>query len=233
MKKQQKIKDITTQKSLFYAEMSHDLHQPLQAIKILLDLLKEESTTLFQYKLLNQVENSIKYLNTGLDNLLKTASLDSQTIKYHKQEFNLDTLLKSIVEEYNYVAIYKNITLLYHGKNIIISTDKTLLERIIRNLLHNALKFGHKTILVRSYELKDKVKIIIKDDGIGIKKQDMLNICKEYYQSAKEKKQQRGMGLGLAIVKSLADILKIEINIKSKWKRGTIFILTIPKSFAD
>jgi K+-sensing histidine kinase KdpD len=55
--------------------MSHDLHQPLQAIKILLDLLKEESTTLFQYKLLNQVENSVTYLNTGLDKLLKT--LDS------------------------------------------------------------------------------------------------------------------------------------------------------------
>lgn len=230
MKKQQKIKDLTIQKSLFYAEMSHDLHQPLQAIKILLDLLKEESTTLFQYKLLNQVENSVTYLNTGLDNLLKTASLDSQDIKHNSQEFNLDSLLKSIVEEYNYVAIYKNITLRYQGKNITISTDKTLLERIVRNLLHNALKFSRKTIVVRSYELKDKIKIIIKDDGIGIKKQDMSNICKVFYQSAKEKKHQRGMGLGLAIVKSLADILRVEITIKSKWKRGTIFILTLPKS---
>ena len=104
------------EKRLFYAEIGHDLRQPLQAVKILLSLLKEDSQSLSQFELLSKIENSIIYLESGIDNLVATARTEGKKFKYHTKKISLDQILTPIAEEYKIISIYKNIELNYKGK---------------------------------------------------------------------------------------------------------------------
>ena len=212
---------------LTYAEIGHDLRQPLQAIKILLSLLKEDAPSLSQFELLTRIENAVIYLESGVENLLATAKLEGTQLKAHYVKVDLSKILRSIAEEYRIIAVYKNLDLTYGGKNITIKTDAVLLERIIRNLLHNALKFSRGKVNIHWYALPTKVRIIIKDNGFGLKKEECEHLFEAYYQCPKDRKQ--GCGLGLAIVKELAQALNINLNLKSKWKKGTIFVLTLQR----
>ena len=212
---------------LTYAEIGHDLRQPLQAIKILLSLLKEDAPSLSQFELLTRIENAVIYLESGVENLLATAKLEGTQLKAHYVKVDLSKILRSIAEEYRIIAVYKKLDLTYSGKNITIKTDAVLLERIIRNLLHNALKFSRGKVNIHWYALPTKVRIIIKDNGFGLKKEECEHLFEAYYQCPKDRKQ--GCGLGLAIVKELAQALNINLNLKSKWKKGTIFVLTLQR----
>lgn len=220
-----KRKNMLKNTPLAYAEIGHDLRQPLQAIKILLSLLKEDVSSLSQFELLTRIENAVIYLESGVENLLATAKLQESQLKAHYAKVDLAQMLRTIAEEYRIIAVYKKLNLTYGGKNVIIKTDAVLLERIIRNLLHNALKFSRGKINVHWYALPNKVRIIIKDNGYGLKKEECEHLFEAYYQCPKDRKQ--GCGLGLAIVKELAQVLNINLNLKSKWKKGTVFILTL------
>lgn len=217
------------EKDLFYAEMGHDLRQPLQAVKILLSLLKDDSQSLSQFELISKIENSMGYLESGIDNLLEAARMEGSLLKQNYQKIRLDEILFPIAEEYRLIAVYKNLDLKYHGKRAEITTDGAMLARIVRNLLHNAIKFSRSKISLHWYELPDKIRIIIRDNGLGLKKEECSHLFKAYYQCPRDRKNGQGCGLGLAIVKELTEALSIELKLKSKWKKGTIFTLTLPK----
>lgn len=223
-----KLKDYQPQAQV-YAEIGHDLRQPLQAIKILLSMLKEETQTLSQFELLSRVENAFFYLESGVENLLATARFENNHLKATHKKTNLSQILKTIAEEYKLIAVYKNLELTYGGTEIVAKTDEILLERIIRNLLHNALKYGRGKIKMRWYALPNKVRIFIKDNGLGLKKEECKQLFRAYYRCSRDKNKSQGCGLGLAIVKELAETLGIHLNLKSKWKKGTIFILTLKR----
>lgn len=221
------FEEIECKRAYFYAELSHDIKQPLQALKILIALLQEENLNSQQADLVSKIKNSAAGLEAWLDNLMSLTQLESGGLKKKSKVFSLDRLLKRIAQEYQEITVYKNLKFTYSGDAITYKTDVVLLERIVRNLLHNAIKYAHKKINLKWYELPDKIKIIVKDDGRGLKKEECRKLFKAFYRCPRN--QEQGMGLGLAIVKELADILKIKIDIKSKWHRGSVFILTLKK----
>lgn len=227
-RKIEQMERIECKKAYFYAEIGHDLRQPLQAVKLFTSLLKDENLSSEQAELVSKLEDSVEYLNFWLDNLLEITRLESGKLKRCVETVDLSALLIKLASEYQNIARYQKIELEYGGAKIRIQTDRILLERILRNLLNNALKYGRKKIEMRWYQLPQKVKIIIKDRGYGLKPEECQRLFKAFYQCPHNR--ELGYGLGLAIVKELTDILHIKIELKSKWKKGTIFILSIPQT---
>ena len=218
---------VDCKKAIYYAELSHDLRQPLQAMKIFISLLKDENLTLPQAKLTSQIEDSANHLNLWIENLLEITKLESGGLKKRISKFSLDKMLQRISREYQAIAAYKKQNLSYRGQKIEIKTDKVLLERIIRNILHNAIKYSRGEIKIHWYETKNKARIVVQDNGMGLKPQECQKLFQAFYQCPRH--DEHGTGLGLAIVKELTDILDIKVDLKSKLRRGTIFVLTLAK----
>ena len=225
-KQMQKVTQQACEQSYFYAQAGHDLRQPLQALKIFVSLLKDEQLTPAQKELVSKIDNSTSDLSFWLDNLFENAKLGSRNIQRHDTCFELSVFLSKIAEEYREIAAYKNISFEYSGATVHLKTDEILLARIVRNLLNNALKYSRGKIRLYWYILPHKVKIIIKDNGYGIKREESTQIFTAFYQCLQH--QSQGSGLGLAIVKELAERLDAEVFVKSKWRKGTLSILTLP-----
>lgn len=223
--KTQQEEQNQSEKTYSYAKISHDLRQPLQALKIFIALLKEENLTSEQLILTERIENSVDNLSSWLDNILEAAKLEAGAIKRQNKVFNLNILLDRLGEEYKEIATYKHIEFAYGGQNIRVNNDSVLLERIIRNLLSNALKYTKNQVRMRWYKTNRNIKIIIKDNGRGLLQEVERNLFQAFYQN--DKHRHKGTGLGLAIVKELADILNISINIKSKLNKGSIIVLSL------
>lgn len=224
-RKIRQLERIECKKAYFYGELCHDLRQPLQAMKIFLALLREENLTEGQADLVAKAEASAHGLEAWLDNLLAVAGLEAGGLRRQDAEIDLSELLMRVAGEYKEIAAYKNWTFEAQGEKIKVKTDAVLLERVIRNLLHNAFKYGRGRVMLRWYAIPDRVKITVKDNGSGLNRDECRKLFRAFYQCPRDREQ--GTGLGLAIVKELTDILGIRIQIKSKRRRGTIFILTL------
>lgn len=219
---------LSREKSYFYAQVSHDLRQPLQALKIFIALLKEEELTSEQNILLRKIEDSADNLGHWLDNLLETARLESGGVSRQDSCFRLDVFLQRLGEEYKEVAAGKGGDLISSGGRVCVTTDAVLLERIMRNLLNNAVKYGGGQIRLHWYRCGGMARIYIRDYGEGLSPEARQNLFKAFSQNGRHRHQ--GTGLGLAIVKELADMLHIKIAVKSKPGRGTLFVLSLPSS---
>lgn len=222
----QKLEQQSCEQSYFYAQAGHDLKQPLQALKIFISLLQDENLTPKQKDLVKKIDNSTSDLSFWLDNLFENARLGSRSIHRHDASFELSVFLAKIAEEYREMAAYKKIDFEYSGATVKVKTDTILLARIVRNLLNNALKYSRGKIRLYWYALPHRVKIIIKDNGFGVKREEKNQLFTAFYQCLPHRTQ--GSGLGLAIVKELAEILGADVMVKSKWRKGTLAIISLP-----
>lgn len=212
----------------FCARISHDLRQPLQALKIFIALLKEENLTSVQQNLVQKIEDSTDNLGRWLDNILEMARLECEGISRRDRCFRLDALLLRLGAEYREVAAGKGKGLNFSGGRLCVTTDEVLLERIMRNLLNNAIKYGREKIKLHWYRCGQTVRIYIRDNGAGLSREACRNLFKAFAQNIRHR--HLGTGLGLAIVKELSDMLNIKITVKSKSGRGTLFVLSLPVS---
>ena len=228
---EQKLKSqqgLMCEKSYFYAQAAHDLKQPLQALKIFVSLLKDERLTPIQADLMQKIEDSTANFEFWLNNLLENAKSDSKSCVLHKAVFNLKELLFALAQEYKQIADYQHKSLTFWGKDVYIKSDNKLIERIIRNLLNNALKYGRGKIALKWYKVGSAVKIVVSDNGIGLKPEEQKHLFEAYYQCSRH--YGCGSGLGLAIVKEFADVLHMNVQIYSKWRKGTLIVLRLPLS---
>ena len=218
-----KAEKLNHEKSFFYAKISHDLRQPLQALKIFVSLLVEEDNVSEQKLLIQKIISSLQNLESLLDNFLEIEKLETGGVIRKDSIFDLYNFLVQIYKEYSITS--KDIDIMFSGQHITIKTDALLLERIIRNLLNNAIKYSRGKIQIHSYQCKNLIRIVIKDNGTGLSTEMQHKLFEPYWQ----KPQHRGMGtgLGLAIVKELSEIIGANIKVKSCEGKGTIFILSL------
>lgn len=217
-------------KSYFLAQASHDLRQPMLALRIFVSALEEEPLSPHQKDLLNKLSSSANNLTTMLDNLLDMSKLDSDGFKTHENIFNISDLLKNIFFEFHEIARSRGIefhTSLCHYR---VKSDALLIERVIRNLLSNAFKFTHNKVLLGCKREDDYVRVIVMDNGGGIAPEEMEGIFDEFYQSKNinEINRKKGAGLGLAIVRRISDALHLDIQVKSKLGKGSSFSFKLP-----
>lgn len=230
----QRFEKISLDKTRFLAAASHDLRQPLQALHFFHHALKDlpEQTIEAQY-ILERMGGLLAALNDLLNAMLDIAHLDEGQQPVRKQPFPLDLLLRRIYEQYRPLAIEAGLDLHYASTSYYANSDPILVERIVQNLVHNAIKhMGTKgRILLGVRQQGQQLRIEVRDNGIGIPQQEQEAIFREFYQLYNpERNRNQGIGLGLSIVKRLANLLDQELSLWSQPGKGCIFSITIPQA---
>ncbi|MFW2374417.1 MAG: ATP-binding protein [Gammaproteobacteria bacterium] len=217
-------------KSQFLASASHDLRQPLHAMGMFISSLKPHINSPTGLKLLRSLELSQGSMNKTFLSLMDISKLDAGAVRPDRQAFALKPLLTQLQLEYTEQAAAKNLVLKVVGTSLWVDSDPLLLERIIRNLLVNAIHYTSQgKILVGCRRKGNSVSIEVWDCGHGISEDALSKIFDEYERGYNTKDSPEGMGLGLSIVRRTADLLNHKLSVRSTLGRGTVFSLELPR----
>ncbi|MGN0913885.1 MAG: ATP-binding protein [Alphaproteobacteria bacterium] len=228
-KKIQEVEEQNKAKSYFLAQASHDLRQPMQALKIFISTLSEEELPERQQLLVEKINASADNLYTMLDNLLDISKIESGGMPYHPRYFNLDDLVKTLNQEFSEIARSKKIDYCYIPCHKEVFGDPLFIERIIRNLISNAFKYTKNKIVLGCCPEHDFLKIIVIDNGDGISEEEQKKIFEQFYQCRQKYEcKKSGAGLGLFIVKKLTELMNTKIEVESEPGKGSCFYFSIP-----
>ncbi|MEJ5263459.1 MAG: two-component regulator propeller domain-containing protein [Ignavibacterium sp.] len=232
-----KLQEVDQIKSRFFANLSHEFRTPLMLIKGPVEQLKDQINSGDVKSKLNMVSRNIQNLQTLIDQLLELSQLESASIPLKASKQNLAALLNGLISSFKLSAEQKNISLSFkaNSENLFAWVDVDKFEKVINNLLSNALKFteagGKVTVSLDSivFDNKEFAQIVIADTGIGIEKDKIDKIFDRFYQAEDStNKKYGGSGIGLSLVKELSNLHKWDISVKSELNVGTEFTIKIP-----
>ena len=237
-KRSVKLEELSNEKDNFINVVAHDLKSPLNNITGLANLIKingKLSEEQMHYlNLLEQVSSESKNL---VSNLLDLNKLELGLFEQHIEDFELKDTIDKIIHNYEKSASEKNIVLKkYCSGNISIRNNREFIERILDNLVSNAIKFSqnNKTVTVSCDYNYQFLVLSVKDEGPGISKKEQQDLFKKFIKlSPRPTGGESSTGLGLAIVKLLVDKLEGEIEVLSKEKKGTEIRVKFPASFSS
>ncbi len=213
----------------FINNMTHEFKTPISTIKISSDVfLKEEKIA--NDARLNKYANIIKQqnerLNSQVEKVLQIAKLERENFKLNKESINLHELLNSIIQSME-IKVNKHqgeISSALDAINPLIMADRLHLSNIIQNLIDNAIKYcnGNPEIQIRTAVENNKLSLIIKDKGIGIKKEFQNKVFEKFYRVPTGNVHNvKGFGLGLFYIKNICDAHGWNIHLDSEYQKGT------------
>jgi two-component system, sensor histidine kinase len=235
-------------KTQFFTAASHDLRQPLHAMGLFAEALRQRVTSSSGAAsgdarktshdtevahLVNSINESVDALEGLFSELLDITRIDSGTIEVHPQHFNVGDILRKLRLNFEPNAFEKGLALRLRGGEKAVFADPLLVERVMRNLVSNAIRYTNDgSVLVACRRRGDRVLLQVWDTGLGIAEAEQARIFDEFYQVPNTPKvspdQRKGLGLGLAIVKRLADLMGAPLAMRSVSGRGTVFTLSLP-----
>lgn len=217
-------------KSRFFAAASHDLRQPLHALGLFATGLREVVGNPQGRDLAQRIGDSIAALDRLFDELLDLSRLDAGTVEVRPLNVALQPLLWHLAAAYEGEAGERGLRLQVRPTSLAVHTDALLLERLLSNLLSNALRYTHHGgVLIGARRRGRHVLLQVWDTGIGIPPEQVELVFDEFYQVGNPGRDRRqGLGLGLAIVRRLTALLGIRLDLRSRVGRGTCFALTLP-----
>ena len=221
-------------KDIFLANMSHEIRTPLNAIIGFSTILKDSNLPSEQKNQANIISKSANSLLHIINEILDFSKIESGKLEFHPQSNNLFELCNQIQNLFQGQASGKNITLNFdYDKNIpaYLVFDNTRLQQVISNLLSNAIKFSKEnsdvffdTKLIKKEKEYAKIRISIKDTGIGIPKEKQKEIFKPFSQADQSvSKEYGGTGLGLAIISKILEHMNSSIKLESVENKGSTF----------
>ena len=218
-------------KSAFLAAASHDLRQPLHALSLLLSTLQERTREPEASALLAKIATSADSLDTLFKGLLDLSRLDAGSVTPENKPVALGPLLLRLENDFRPLAQAKGLAFACAASNAWVTSDQDMLERLLRNLLDNAVKYTERGRIEIGVEADAaRVQIKVRDTGIGIDPRHRERIFEEYYQIRNpERNRRRGIGLGLAIVKRTCELLGHAIRVESEPGRGSAFELELTR----
>jgi signal transduction histidine kinase/CheY-like chemotaxis protein len=221
-------------KSAFLAAASHDLRQPLHALSLLLSTLQDKTRDPESTELLAKVATSADSLDNLFRALLDLSRLDAGSVRPDARPVALGPLLQRLENDFRPLTQAKGLEFASPSTDAWVTSDPQMLERLLRNLLDNAVKYTEQgRIEIRLDAGPRTVRLAVSDTGIGIDERHRGRIFEEYYQVRNpERSRARGMGLGLAIVKRLCDLLGHAIEVQSEPGKGSRFVLSLPRCAA-
>ncbi|MDH2916713.1 MAG: hybrid sensor histidine kinase/response regulator [Gallionella sp.] len=232
-------------KSKFLATASHDLRQPLQALRLFTEALQNVAKEPESLRLAGQIGKSVNALVDMFDDLLDVSRLDAGIIQPRWQHFELLDLFDRLFVDFDSLAKAKGLVLelpYCNDKgineaycNAIVYSDPFLLERMMRNLISNAIRYTDQGgVAVRCRCLPGEVEISVKDTGIGIRPEVLSHIFEEYYQVDNPHRDRRkGLGLGLAIVRRVEELLGYRVEVESTPGQGSTFRFALKQGDAS
>jgi signal transduction histidine kinase len=224
------LEDANADKSHFLAAASHDLAQPLHAMGLFIANLKNNIDNPEILKTVDNLNEANLMLTSQYDNLVKLSKLDLGKVVAHKTRVRLDRLLERLVKSVNIAATEKGLRLVLQTDPLELFTDKQRLEESIRNIVLNGIRYTEKgSVSITTRKNPNGIHVLISDTGPGIAKEEQKKIFDVFYQTHNPARTPgEGRGYGLAIVKKNAELLGLEINLKSDPGEGSTFDLFIP-----
>ncbi|WP_324865580.1 ATP-binding protein [Azospirillum sp.] len=217
-------------KSRFLAHASHDLQQPLQAIGMFTGMLERQPQSAKAAALLTDLKAAQRSMRDLLNAILDISKLESGAVTPRLADLPLSPLLDQLEAEFAGLAEDKGLRLRAVPTNAVVRSDPALLERIVRNLISNAIRYTETGgVLVGCRTRGDRLWIEVYDTGRGIAEPDRRRIFEEFVQLDRpDRDRSEGIGLGLAIVERLARLLEHPVTVRSVEGRGTVFAVGVP-----
>lgn len=221
-------------KSRFLAAASHDLRQPMHALGMFVAALAQQPATAMQRKLISQIDRAVVAMGELLDSLLDISRLDAGVIRKNVGAFPVQTVFDRVRNEFTAAAQAKGLDLFVRRTPYWVSSDRILLERVIVNLVSNAIRYTDSGRIVVAARLcgpgLEQVRIDVRDSGPGIPDEAREAIFQEFVQLANpERDRSKGLGLGLAIVKRLVALLDHALVLRTAPGRGAMFSVRMPR----
>jgi signal transduction histidine kinase/CheY-like chemotaxis protein len=222
-------------KTKFLAAASHDLRQPLHAMGFFVEALNEHANTPKLVDITYKIEQTSEALRGLLDSLLDISRIESGVLVPQYLHIDLDITLRDIHSEYIVRAEQKGIFFEILTSNEMIYSDQLMVERILRNLISNAMKYTDKGyVRVECQKTGNGISVMISDSGAGIPENEKQKIFEEFYQiDNPERDRSKGIGLGLSIVQGLCHLLDLKINLSTSDSGGACFSIVFPEGEKD
>jgi signal transduction histidine kinase/CheY-like chemotaxis protein len=224
-------------KTQFFAAASHDLRQPLHAMGLFAETLRQRSHDPEVASLVNSINESVDALEGLFGELLDITRIDTGGVDVNPAPLHMRDLFARLRLHFEPTAFEKGLMLSFRGDQCVAFADPMLLERALRNLVSNAIRYtddGSVLVSCRPRKSKEGGKLLLQvwDTGIGIAEASLPRIWEEFYQAQNNRPLQahhrKGLGLGLAIVKRLAGLMDAPIGVRSRVGRGTVFSIEVP-----
>lgn len=222
-------------KTRFLAAASHDVLQPLNAALLSVSVLADLQTTDQGRKLAAQVERTLLTMNELLGTLLEISRLDAGVMRPRLERIPIAPVLESLKADFGPLAARKGLQLRVAMRELGVESDRTMLRRILQNLVSNAIRYTSKGgVLVGVRQREGRVAIEIVDTGRGISPDHFDVIFEEFHRgpmsSGDDPETAGGLGLGLSIVRRMVSALGHELHLRSREMIGTRFTLLVPAS---
>ena len=220
-------------KTQFFAAASHDLRQPLHAMGLFAEALRQRTHDPEVASLVNSINESVDALEGLFGELLDITRIDTGGVEVHPAPVRLRDIFVRLRLHFEPTAFEKGLMLSFRGEQHVAHADPVLLERILRNLVSNAIRYTDDGgVLVSCRARGGGLVVQVWDSGIGIAEASLPRIFDEFFQVQSNRPLQahhrKGLGLGLAIVKRLATLMGTEVTVRSRSGHGTVFSLAVP-----
>ena len=228
-----KNKELKKEKDNFLAYTSHEIRTPLSAVLTTSELLKKSELNNKQSQLLDTLKNSASNILFLVNDILDLSKLEQRKITLEKKPYSPKNIIQETLNILNAKAIANHVNLKFEtelSNDFYVQGDSFRFQQIMLNLIDNAIKFSPKGLIKVTLGKKEKNKLKIKviDNGIGIDNKKLKEIFKPYSQEKINiSRQYGGTGLGLAICDQIIQLMEGEIKVKSNDK-GTTFSIIIP-----
>jgi two-component system, sensor histidine kinase len=212
-------------KSRFLASASHDMRQPMYSLNLYHGALANLALTTEAASLLANAQQCALAMDAMFAGLLDMSRIDAGVVDPSECSFPVAAMLERLRIEFTPAVLEKGLSLHVVHSSALIHTDPALAERILRNLLMNAVRYTfHGRITVGCRRRGDRVRVVVADTGIGIPADKLSFIFEEYVQLGNpERDRAKGLGLGLAIVRRLGLLLGTAVEVSSILGKGSVF----------
>lgn len=217
-------------KSRFLAAASHDLRQPMHALGLFVGALQGRSMDAEAKRLVGYIEGSVSALDDQFAALLDVSKLDAGVVEPHIVSVHIGTLLERVCREHADQANARGVRFRYVPSTAVVDSDPVLLERMVRNLVANAVRYTERgSVLVGCRRLAGALSIQVWDTGAGIEPAEQARVFEEFYQGeSRVRERSHGLGLGLAIVRRIATLVGAQLSFASTPGQGSVFRLQVP-----
>jgi two-component system phosphate regulon sensor histidine kinase PhoR len=229
------LKRLEKVRTEFLGNVSHELRTPIFTIQGYLETLLDGALedTKVNRSFLEKANHHVDNLNNLLNDLIDISMIESGEMRMSFRYFYIDEFLSSIVNDLKVEAVKKNLNLVYYpaGKNLQLFGDKSKLKQAMVNLISNAVKYTEQGKVEVFVEEEEKYgRVVVRDTGIGIAKENLDRIFERFYRVDKDRSRAvGGTGLGLAIVKHIVEAHGSKMELSSEYGKGSQFSFRLKK----
>lgn len=229
----EQLREAAKTKARFFANVSHELRTPVTLLNGMLELMHEKQRNDNNEKMEIALGSS-RRLQAMLNEVLDLSRVESGKWELNPKPKEIFPLISRIVLAFESLTVKKNLTLEFDAsplRGLVVSLDEDKFEKIINNLVYNAIKFNHEHgwIKVRGNRTDTSIVIQVEDSGIGIPQNELAHIFDRFYQSTTtEKLNSQGIGIGLSLVREFTALHGGEISVTSEVGKGSCFTLQLP-----